>query len=72
MTSLHHDLTVADRMTLQPIVIGANASLSEAVRLMDLNGVSGLPVVDPNGSLVGVVSQRHLARARATEHLWAN
>ena len=31
MTSLHHDLTVADRMTRRPIVIGANASLSEAV-----------------------------------------
>ena len=72
MTSLHHDLTVADRMTLRPIVIGANASLIEAVRLMDLNGVSGLPVVDASGSLVGVVSQRDLARARATEHLWAN
>ena len=38
---------------------------------MDLNGVSGLPVVDASGALVGVVSQTDLVRARATEHLWA-
>ena len=72
MTSTSHALTVGDRMTLEPIVIGADASLSEAVRLMDERGVSGLPVVDRSGSLVGVVSQRDLARARATEHLWAS
>jgi CBS domain-containing protein len=34
--------------------------------------ISGLPVVDRSGSLVGVVSQTDLARARGTEHLWAN
>jgi len=72
MTSTSHTLTVADRMSLEPIVIGMNASLGEAVRLMDNYGVSGLPVVDRSGSLVGVVSQRDLARARSTEHLWAS
>ena len=46
MTSTSHALTVADRMSPEPIVIGMNASLSEAVRLMDQYGVSGLPVVD--------------------------
>jgi IMP dehydrogenase len=39
---------------------------------MDQHGVSGLPVVDPSGALVGVVSQRDVARARSTEYLWAN
>jgi len=72
MTSTSHTLTIADRMSLEPIVIGMNASLGEAVRLMDHYGVSGLPVVDRSGSLVGVVSQRDLARARSTEHLWAS
>ena len=72
MTSTSHVLTVADRMTIEPIVVGMNESLGEAVRLMDQHGVSGLPVVDASGSLVGVVSQRDLARARATEHLWAS
>lgn len=72
MTSTSRALTVGDRMSLEPVIIGMHASLSEAVRLMDRHDVSGLPVVDPSGSLVGVVSQRDLARARATEHLWAS
>jgi IMP dehydrogenase len=72
MTTSNGALTVGDRMSIEPIVIGMNASLGEAVRLMDEHGVSGLPVVDRSGSLVGVVSQRDLARARSTEHLWAS
>lgn len=64
--------TVGDRMAVDPIVIGSDASLSEAAELMDRNHVHGLPVVDTAGSLIGVVSQTDLARARATEYLWAN
>jgi CBS domain-containing protein len=59
-------------MALEPIVVRADASLSEAARLLDANRISGLPVVDNSGSLVGVLSQTDLARARATEYLWAN
>ena len=72
MTTSHHALTVGDRMSLEPIVIGMHEPLGEAVRLMDEHHVSGLPVVDRSGSLVGVVSQTDLARARSTEYLWAN
>jgi CBS domain-containing protein len=64
--------TVGDRMAFEPIVIHADATLSEAAELMDRNHVHGLPVVDATGSLVGVLSQTDLARARATEYLWAN
>jgi CBS domain-containing protein len=71
MTTTSRPLTVGDRMSLEPIVVGMTASLNEAVRLMDQHQVSGLPVVDRSGSLVGVLSQRDLARARSTEHLWA-
>ena len=63
---------VGDLMTLEPIVVRADAPLSDAVHLMDHHRISGLPVVDRSGSLVGVVSQTDLARARGTEHLWAN
>jgi CBS domain-containing protein len=63
---------VGDRMAVEPIVIGADASLTEAARLLDAHRISGLPVVDGSGSLVGVLSQTDLARARATEYLWAN
>ena len=51
------DLTVADLMTIDPIVIGVDAALEEAERLMRERHVSGLPVVDEQGELVGVISQ---------------
>lgn len=64
--------TVSDLMTRDPIVVRADAPLTDAARLLDRYHISGLPVVDPHGALVGVVSHTDLLRARATEHLWAN
>lgn len=63
---------VADHMAVDPIVIRADATLTEAATLMDRHHVHGLPVVDHAGSLVGVLSQTDLNRARSTEYLWAN
>jgi CBS domain-containing protein len=63
---------VGEIMAIEPIVVRSDAPLSEAAQLMDHHHVSGLPVVDRAGSLVGVVSQTDLLRARATEFLWAN
>jgi CBS domain-containing protein len=64
--------TVGDLMAVEPIVIQANASLDEAAQLLDFHNISGLPVVDRSGSLVGVLSQTDLLRARSTEYLWSN
>jgi CBS domain-containing protein len=64
--------TVADHMASNPILIRADASLTEAVALMDRHHVHGLPVIDQNGALVGVLSQTDLNRARSTEYLWVN
>ena len=72
MTTDTHQSTVADVMVLDLIVVRANASLEQAAELMDRHHVSGLPVVDTAGTLVGVVSQTDLVRARSTEYLWAN
>jgi CBS domain-containing protein len=63
---------VGDRMAIEPIVIQADASLTDAAALMDRHHIHGLPVVDASGSLVGVLSQTDLARARATQYLWSN
>lgn len=67
-----HGHLVADHMARAPILVRAEASLSEAVALMDAHHVHGLPVVDETGVLVGVLSQTDLNRARSTEYLWAN
>jgi CBS domain-containing protein len=67
-----HGHRVAEHMAADPIIVNADASLSEAVALMDAHRVHGLPVVDVDGVLVGVLSQTDLNRARSTEYLWAN
>lgn len=51
------ELVVADVMTLDPFVIDADAPLEDAERLMRERAVSGLPVVDATGILVGVISR---------------
>jgi len=50
-------LMVADLMTLDPVVIAVDAALEDAERLMRERHISGLPVVDQSGALVGVISQ---------------
>jgi len=50
-------LLVADLMTIDPVVVAVDASIEEAARLLHANSITGLPVVDPFGSLVGVISQ---------------
>ncbi|HUG06450.1 MAG TPA: CBS domain-containing protein [Candidatus Limnocylindria bacterium] len=62
--------TVRDAMTKATINVHADAPLSEAASLLDTYHVSGLPVVDRDGDLVGVLSQTDLLRARVIDHLW--
>jgi CBS-domain-containing membrane protein len=72
MSTERQPTTVGDLMALDPIVIKATAPLTEAAELLDRHRISGLPVVNGGGSLVGVVSQTDLVRARSTEYLWSN
>jgi len=70
VTNVRTGLCVGDLMTPDPVVVSESMPLVEAAKLMDLHGVSGLPVVDASGALVGVVSQTDLLHARVTEGLW--
>lgn len=63
--------TVGALMTRDPIVVEAEAPIGEALRLLDVHRVHGLPVVDVAGSVVGVVSQSDMLRARSTQDLWS-
>ncbi len=64
--------TVADLMTRDPVSVRGDTSLGEAAQLLEANHISGLPVVDAEGALIGVLSQTDLVRVRATQHLWSN
>jgi CBS domain-containing protein len=52
--------TVADVMSHDPIVVKPETPLKEAIHLIANKRVSGLPVVDEQGKLVGVISETDL------------
>ncbi len=58
--------TVGELMSIEPITIAADRPVVEVEQLMSERGVSGLPVVDRFGRLLGVVSQTDLVRAHAS------
>ncbi|WP_170149646.1 CBS domain-containing protein [Rhodoplanes roseus] len=58
-------MRVKDFMTSPVITIAPERPIAEAAQLMIDNRISGLPVVDPAGRLVGIVSERDLLRRRA-------
>lgn len=49
-------------MTRKVITVAPDTSIVEAARLMLEHHVSGLPVVNPEGALVGIVTERDLLR----------
>ena len=68
---LHRNLEVAEQcaavravkryesgMVVNPITIGPDATLGEAQALMQLHRISGIPVVDAGGKLVGILTNR--------------
>jgi len=60
------NVSVHDVMSRHPITVGPDATLLDALVLMRSQKVSGLPVVSENGKLVGVLSQRDVARTLRT------
>ena len=54
--------TIRDVMQARPIVIRQDESLHLALELLIANSISGLPVVDDAGQLVGVLSEKDLLR----------
>ena len=52
-------------MVVNPITMGPDQTLAEALELMRVNRISGIPVVEANGKLVGIVTNRDV---RFAEH----
>ena len=55
-------MQVRDVMTRKVISVIEDDSILTAARLMLQNGISGLPVIDPRGNLVGVVTEGDFLR----------
>ena len=68
---LHRNLTIEEQvaavravkrfesgMVVNPITIGPEATLGEARALMEANRISGIPVVEAGGRLVGILTNR--------------
>jgi CBS domain-containing protein len=62
--------TVSELMKRNPILVVEDMSVVDAAKFMEFYGVGGLPVVDWDGELVGVISDTDLHRARTTKELW--
>jgi CBS domain-containing protein len=60
--TLPEELTVRDLMTEQPRTTTPDMPLPEAAREMLSAGLSALPVVDDEGGLLGLLSERELMR----------
>jgi CBS domain-containing protein len=59
-------MKVRDVMTQYVSSVGPNDLLSRAVRMMLLNDISGLPVIDTFGRLVGMITEGDLLRRAET------
>jgi CBS domain-containing protein len=59
-------MKAADIMTRHVVTIEASAPIATAVRLMVENRISGLPVVDTAGKLVGIITEGDFLRRTET------
>lgn len=59
-------LTVGTVMTPFPVVVNLDTPLEEVAEQLAQNDITGAPVVDADGFLVGVISQTDLIRAAAS------
>ena len=51
---------VADAMSRDPVVVRTETPLNEAIQILAERRISGLPVVDDAGQLVGIISETDL------------
>jgi acetoin utilization protein AcuB len=54
---------VRERMSTQPVTVTSNTPITEALRIMRQGDVRRMPVMDEDGKLVGIVSEKDLLYA---------
>lgn len=55
-------LNIAEIMTREPLTIRADATVREAAQLMLSSKVSGLPVLDDAGAVIGIITESDIFR----------
>jgi CBS domain-containing protein len=55
-------LKLSEIMTRKPVTISPDATIGEGAQLMLDNKISGLPVVDSEGKLVGIITESDIFR----------
>ena len=63
-------MNAGDVMTTGAAIVRPDASLAEAARIMLEHRISGLPVVDAEGKLVGIVTERDFLRKDGERPRW--
>lgn len=61
-------MNVVDLMTTEVIAVSRETGLRDAARLMFRNRVSGLPIVDDAGALVGIITEADFLRLEVERH----
>ena len=56
-------MLVRERMSRNPVTISTDAPITEALKVMRMNSVRRLPVLDDAGRMVGIVSEKDLLYA---------
>ena len=59
---------VSDVMTNEPICISTHSKLTEAAQVMTRNRISGLPVIESNDDLAGIITKTDIVRSIAGYH----
>jgi len=59
--------TVGEAMSKDPVTIGPDKSVQEAAKLMHDRSIHRLPVLDPAGKVIGILTRGDIIRSMAAE-----
>ncbi|MDX1522827.1 MAG: CBS domain-containing protein [Anaerolineae bacterium] len=60
LNNLVAELTVAQIMTPDPVTVFADNTTAEAAQLMQINGISSLPVVSEHQAVIGIITESNI------------
>ena len=72
MTDSHRALTARDIMAKSLITLSPEMSVFKAIRVLVGRGISGAPVVDETGSMIGVLSELDCLRMLSSDEFYAD